>query len=186
MIRTASESDAEELLHIYAYYVENTAVSFEYQVPSVSEFKRRIGKTLEKYPYLVCEHDGTLVGYAYAGPFKEREAYARAVETTIYIARDERGKGFGRELYAALEQALARQNIINLYACIAYPAIEDEYLTMDSVNYHAQLGYRMVGEFYKCGYKFDRWYNMVWMEKCLSEHPGKPLPVIAFGKTEGR
>ena len=73
------------------------------------------------------------------------------------------------------------QNICNLYACIGYPEKEDEYLTKNSVYFHEKLGYRMVGEFYKCGYKFNRWYNMVWMEKFIGEHIGNQLPVKFFG-----
>lgn len=180
MIRIATEDDAERLLEIYAYYVEHTAITFEYEVPSVQEFRERIRRTLGKYPYLVSEQDGTIMGYAYAGAFKERSAYAWAVETTIYIAKDVRKKGFGKELYQALEEALALQNIINLNACIGCPIIEDEYLTRNSVQYHEHMGYRLVGEFYKCGYKFGRWYNMVWMEKCIADHPDRPLPVKVF------
>lgn len=129
MIRIAEESDSKELLEIYAYYVEKTAITFEYEVPSIEAFGERIHKTLKRYPYLVSEKDGRLAGYAYAGPFKERRAYDRSVETTIYIAKDVRGHGFGKELYTALEHALALQNVINLNACIAYPDPEDEYLT---------------------------------------------------------
>lgn len=180
MIRIANENDAEKLLEIYAYYVENTAITFEYEVPSIEEFKRRIRQTLSKYPYLVSEQEGRIVGYAYAGAFNERSAYDWAVETTIYIAKDARKKGFGKELYRALENALALQNIINLNACIGCPIQEDEYLTKNSVQYHEHLGYRFVGEFHKCGYKFGRWYNMVWMEKCISNHPTPPMPVVTF------
>lgn len=180
MIRTATENDAEKLLGIYAYYVENTAITFEYEVPSVDEFRRRICHTLSKYPYLVSEEDGLITGYAYAGVFKERRAYDWAVETTIYIARDARKTGFGKKLYIALENALALQNITNLNACIGVPVIEDEYLTNDSANFHKHMGYRSVGEFHKCGYKFGRWYNMVWMEKIIAEHPDIPPEVRTF------
>ena len=151
MIRIATEDDTERLLEIYAYYVENTAITFEYEVPSAQEFRERIRRTLGKYPYLVSEQDGTIMGYVYAGAFKERSAYAWAVETTIYIDKDARREGLGKELYQALEKALALQNIINLNACIGCPIIEDEYLTRNSVHYHEHLGYRLVGEFFKCG-----------------------------------
>lgn len=129
MIRTATENDAEALLDIYSYYVKNTAITFEYEVPSVDEFRKRIAAVLRKYPYLVSERNGTIVGYTYASPFKDRKAYDWSVETTIYTDKNFRGKGIGKELYTALEHALALQNIINLNACIAYPIIEDEYLT---------------------------------------------------------
>lgn len=86
MIRIAEESDSKELLEIYAYYVEKTAITFEYEVPSIEAFGERIHKTLKRYPYLVSEKDGRLAGYAYAGPFKERRAYDWSVETTIYYS----------------------------------------------------------------------------------------------------
>ena len=185
MIRIATENDAEKLLEIYAYYVENTAITFEYEVPFVDEFRGRIRRTLSKYPYLVAECEGRIVGYAYASAFKERRAYDWAVETTIYIAKDARKRGFGKELYMALENALALQNIINLNACIGYPIIEDEYLTKNSVQYHEHLGYKFVGEFHKCGYKFGKWYNMVWMEKCISKHLDCPLQVMNLDEIRG-
>ena len=102
MIRVAALDDAEELLKIYAPYVRETAITFEYEVPSPEEFRERIAHTLEKYPYLVAEHDGKIVGYAYVSPFKERAAYAWAVETSIYVRREGRRQGVGRALYAAL------------------------------------------------------------------------------------
>lgn len=180
MIRIAAAQDAKELLGIYAPYVEKTAITFEYAIPTVQEFAQRIGHVLEKYPYLVAERDGELVGYAYAGPFKSRPAYDWAVETTVYVREDQKKKGVGRELYRALEQALSLQNILNLNACIAYPEEEDEYLTKDSVRFHEHMGYRLVGEFRKCGCKFGRWYNMVWMEKHIGPHGENPPPVRAF------
>lgn len=180
MIRTATESDAERLLQIYSYYVKNTAISFEYTIPSVEQFKERIKNTLLKYPYFVCVRDGVICGYAYAGAFKMRSAYDRAVETTVYADKNSCKHGIGKELYSALEKALALQNIINLNACIGYPATEDEYLTKNSVEFHKHMGFRFVGEFYKCGYKFNKWYNMVWMEKCILNHPDNPLPVKKF------
>lgn len=180
MLRTANENDADKLLEIYSYYVENTAVSFEYEVPSAEEFRRRIKRTIGRYPYLVSENRGRIVGYAYADSFKERRAYDYAVETAIYIARDMRGKGLGRELYTALENALALQNIINLNACIGYTERSDPYLTKDSAQFHERMGYSLAGKFRKCGYKFGRWYDMIWMEKCISEHPCPPQPVRSF------
>lgn len=179
-IRIATKQDAKKLVEIYAPYVEKTAITFEYEVPTVQEFERRIGHVLEKYPYLVAERNGEIVGYAYAGTFNERAAYDWAVETTVYVREDQKKTGVGRDLYAALEKALDMQNILNLNACIAYPEIEDAYLTKNSVQFHEHMGYRFVGEFYKCGYKFDRWYNMVWMEKHIGEHKDNPPAIKTF------
>jgi len=122
-IRTATEDDAEELLAIYAPYVKQTAITFEYDVPSEDEFRKRISHTLEKYPYLVAEENGKIAGY---------------------------------------------------------PQIDDEYLTKDSVYFHEKLGYHMVGTFHQCGYKFGRWYDMVWMEKFIGEHTKNQAPVILY------
>lgn len=170
IFRNVMKDDVEDLLNIYSYYVANTAITFEYEVPSVEEFSIRVTNTLKKYPFIVAEFNSEIVGYAYAGPFKERPAYDWSVETTIYLSKDCRGKGIGKKLYLALENKLKEQNILNLYACIASPINEDEYLTKDSIEFHQYLGYQIVGEFHKCGYKFERWYNMVWMEKIIGEH----------------
>ncbi|MBN2911462.1 MAG: GNAT family N-acetyltransferase [Coprococcus sp.] len=179
-IRPATEADAEEILNIYAPYVTDTAITFEYDVPTLEEFTGRIHHTLEKYPYLVAVRDGEIIGYAYAGAFYGRTAYDWSAETTIYIKKDCRHSGVGKLLYQALEDALKAQNIINLYACIGYPEVDDEYLTKNSEQFHEHLGYRLIGEFRKCGYKFGRWYHMVWMEKMIGEHQEKPEPVKRF------
>jgi phosphinothricin acetyltransferase len=170
-IRNAEPDDAGRLLAIYAYYVVNTAITFEYDVPSPDEFRDRIGKTLKKYPYLVLEEDGAILGYAYAGPLKDRAAYGHSCEVSIYVDRCARRRGCGRALYEALEERLKAQGILNLYACIADPIDEDEYLTKDSERFHRSMGYVKVGEFHGCGYKFGRWYNMIWMEKIIGDHP---------------
>lgn len=170
VIRAATREDAGSLLKIYSYYVENTAISFEYVAPSLDEFSKRISSTLEKYPYIVLEDDGLIRGYAYAGAFHSRAAYAHCCEVTIYLDHDSKGNGYGKALYEALEKALKKIGIINLYACIADPEVEDEYLTKNSECFHQHMGYTKVGEFHKCGYKFGRWYNMIWMEKMIGEH----------------
>ncbi len=172
-VRSAGPGDAARLREIYAYYVEKTAVTFEYDVPTEEEFRARIGDTLEKYPYLVLEKDGAAVGYAYAGPLKNRAAYARSCEVSVYLDSAERRKGYGRMLYEALEAELEKRGILNLYACIGCPVTEDEYLTHDSERFHGALGFRKVGEFHKCGYKFGRWYDVVWMEKTVGERNEK-------------
>lgn len=180
VIRVAAVEDAEKLLQIYAPYVINTAITFEYEVPTVQEFRKRICHILKRYPYLVAEKNGELLGFAYASAFHERAAYDWAVETSIYICMNRRKMGIGRKLYDCLEKLLKEQGILNLNACIAYPRSEDEYLTKNSVEFHTHLGYRLVGEFYQCGYKFNRWYNMVWMEKQIGEHVSNQPAVKSF------
>ncbi|WP_312651635.1 GNAT family N-acetyltransferase [Aminipila sp.] len=183
-ITMATEADAEELLKVYASYVTNTAITFEYEIPSVAEFSQRIRNILQRYPYIVAVEDNHIVGYAYASAFKERAAYSWAVETTVYLKQDSRGKGLGRKLYVALEDILKRQNIINLNACIAYTADEDAYLDNTSSVFHEHLGYTKVAHFTKCGYKFSTWYDMIWMEKIIGEHSGKPEPFIPITKIQ--
>ena len=128
MIRNATIEDAERLLEIYAYYVKDTAITFEYDVPSLEEFRNRIAGTLKKYPYLVLEDDGIIQGYAYAGAFVGRAAYDRSCEMTIYLDHSSKGRGYGRALYEALEQALKDMGILNLYACIG-DGISDSFLS---------------------------------------------------------
>ena len=169
-IREAAVDDAARLLEIYAFYVEKTAITFEYDVPSLEEFRGRIAHIKERYPYLVIERDGVIEGYAYAGVFKDRAAYDRSCEMTIYLDREAVGEGLGRKLYEALEEALKAQGMLNLYACIGYPDEPDEYLDYNSAQFHEHLGYRTVGTFHQCGYKFGRWYSMIWMEKMIGEH----------------
>ena len=179
-IRVATPDDADALLAVYAPYVTDTAISFECEVPTVEEFRCRIARTLERYPYLVALQDGKIAGYAYAGPFVGRAAYDWSVETSIYVARHARRSGLGRALYTALENILREMGVLNLNACIGYPKKEDEYLTTNSVDYHRHLGYAWVGRFHDSGCKFGRWYDMVWMEKIIGNHPENPEPIRPF------
>ena len=175
-IRMAAAEDAPALLDIYRPYVEHTAITFEYKVPSIEEFAARILRTLQRYPFLIALCGGKAVGYAYASPFKERAAYDWAVETS--------GRGYGKALYDILERLLTAQNILNLNACIAYTAHADEYLDNHSADFHAHLGYHPVGTFHKCGYKFGRWYDMIWMEKMIGAHTSAPEPVHPIGQID--
>ena len=180
-IRPATEQDAAALLKIYAPYVQNTAITFEYTVPTVEEFKARIANTLKKYPYLVAEQNGRPLGYAYTGPFKERAAYEWAVETSIYLDPSARKMGLGRQLYTALEAVSKAQGVLNFNACIACTNQPDEHLNNNSLQFHHHLGFTTVGTFCQCGYKFGIWYNMVWVEKLLAKHPAAlPLKIKLF------
>lgn len=169
-IRDAKITDAKRLLEIYDYYVRNTAITFEYDTPSLEEFVSRMENIMKSYPYLVIERDGRIEGYTYAGVFKNRAAYDWSCETTIYIDHETRKNGMGRMLYEALEERVKDMGILNMYACIGYPESEDEYLTKNSAEFHEHMGFIKVGQFHQCGYKFDRWYDMIWMEKMLGEH----------------
>lgn len=180
-LRLVTTEDAKELVAIYAPYVETTAISFEYETPSVEEFAHRIEEVLERFPYLAAVHEGEIVGYAYAHPYGVRKAYSWAVELSVYIRRDCRGMGIGRKLYEAMEVILKAQNITNLYVLVAGVDEEDEYLTHDSQKFHLAMGYEYVGKLHKAGYKFGRWYDMITMEKIIAPHPEYTQPnVIPF------
>ena len=145
-IRNAAPADAGRILEIYAYYVEHTAISFEYQVPTLTEFQARMKETMERYPYLVAEADGKILGYAYAHPFVGRAAYDWSCELTIYLDPSARRHGLGRKLYEGLEVRLKEMGIQNLYACIGVPEAEDEFLTNNSADFHRHMGFSEVGK----------------------------------------
>ena len=179
-IRNARIADARRILAIYDFYVKNTAITFEYDTPSLDEFKERMKKTMLRYPYLVIEEDGVIQGYAYAGAFVGRAAYDWSCELTVYLDHTRQKCGMGRKIYEALEDALRKMGVLNLYACIGYPEEDDEYLTKNSADFHAHLGFTKVGEFHKCGYKFGRWYHMIWMEKLIGEHGNHQRPITNY------
>lgn len=179
-IRKAALTDAERLLEIYDYYVNNTAITFEYETPMIGEFSSRMEQTMKRYPYLVILQDGKIEGYAYAGPFVGRAAYDWSCEMTIYLDHEAQKQGLGRKLYEALEEALKSMGILNLYACIGYLETPDEYLTTNSADFHAHLGFAEIGHFHQCGYKFDRWYDMIWMEKIIGKHEDNQVPVTKY------
>lgn len=169
-IRKATKADAEAIQTIYAPYVRETAISFEYDVPSVEEMAKRIEEVQKTHPWIVAEEDGKIVGYAYAHAFYGRAAYQWAVETSIYVDRQEKRKGIGKKLHDTLEDRLKKQGILNMNACIAYIEPEEEHLTQDSVRFHERMGYTKVAHFHLCGKKFGRWYDVIWMEKIIGEH----------------
>ena len=168
-IREVRLEDAERLSEIYSYYVLNTAVSFEYEAPSAEEFRKRIEKTIAKFPYLVCEKEGKVVGYVYAGEYSVRDAYAWTATTSIYLDKDYRRQGIGSMLYKEIEQRLKDLGIVNLLAGAAYLEEEDEYLTHDSYNFHTRVGYTKVAHLKGVGKKYDRWYDLIWMQKIINE-----------------
>lgn len=180
VVRVATVEDTEAILNIYAPYVESSAITFEYDVPSIDEFQKRITTTLQRYPYLVAMQNNTICGYAYASPYKTRAAYDWSVETTIYLAPNSKGSGIGRLLYTKLEQLLKAQNVVNLNACIT-PA-SAPYVDATSELFHAKLGYNKVAHFTRCGYKFQRWFDVIWMEKFINDHAKKPAPFIPFSQ----
>ena len=176
-LRGAEAADVPALLEIYAWYVEHTAVTFDVEVPDAAQFLAKLTDIRRRYPYLVLLEDGRIRGYAYAAPLKDRAAYDWSCELSIYLSPGCRGRGLGRRLYAALQEELSRMGMRNLYACIASPREADETLDDASEAFHAAMGFRRCAMFSCCGYKFDRWYDMIWMEKIIGEHP-RQMPAI--------
>ncbi|HFU4110092.1 TPA: N-acetyltransferase family protein [Streptococcus suis] len=159
-IQSAQIEDAADLVAIYAPYVENTAITFETEIPTVADFASRIEKTLEKFPYLVAVEEGQILGYAYASTYYARAAYDWTVELSVYVSREVRGKGIGSLLYAALEEELTARGFKNFLACIALP-------NPASLALHKKRGYEQVAHFKNVGYKFDTWHDIVWLQKSL-------------------
>lgn len=175
ILRLAETSDAKALLQIYAPFVESedrtlSDVSFEYDVPSEEEFAARIADISAKYPYIVCEHEGKLIGYAYAHPYIQRAAYQWGAEVTIYLAPEGQGVGLGRVMYTALEKLLRLQGVLTTYACVTK---SNEH----SVKMHEALGYKIIGTFDNTGFKHGHWLDMVWLEKRIAELPARPAPL---------
>lgn len=173
MIRNALPEDANALLAIYTPYVLNTPITFEVDVPASSDFKERIHSISSKYPYFVAILDKKIVGYAYATAFKGRAAYDWSVETSIYVDESFQGNGIGHVLYAALENALKKQHVRNVCACIVYP-------NPPSIAFHESFGYQTVAHFHKSGYKFDTWHDMIWMEKFINKHSAHPESFVPY------
>ena len=180
-LRPVTESDAAELLAIYGPYIENTAITFEYEIPSTEAFAERIRGITAGFPYIAAVKDGRIIGYAYAKAYHERAAYARTVELSIYLHPECKRCGTGRRLYNALAEVLRLQGILNMVVSITDSADKgDEHNTNDSINFHTRMGFSLIGTMNRCGYKFGKWYNVVYMEKFLGEHTDTPAPVQSF------
>ena len=178
-LRSVTLDDAEAILNIYRNYIENTAITFEHNVPSPEEFRTRIETISQKFPYIAATIDDKLVGYTYAGTFKARAGYDWSVESSIYVDPTFSKRGIGRTLYAKLAEALTRMGIVNIYACVAYASEPDEYVDDNSLDFHQHMGFVKVGEFPYCAYKFNRWYSTIWLVKTLGDHI-KGQPAVSF------
>lgn len=159
-IRDALPGDAAAMAAIYAPYVRETAITFEYEPPGAAEFAARLERVTRCYPWLVLEEGGRVLGYAFADRAFEKAAYAWCADVTIYLASSARGQGRGRALYLALEQRLRAQGIRILYALVTAS-------NEASLAFHAALGYRQVGMLADSGWKLGRWHSVAWLEKRL-------------------
>ena len=168
-IRLATESDAEQVADIYAPNVADTVISFELEPPDALEMRRRIEVTLERYPWLVCERRGRVLGYAYAGAHGSRAAYQWSVDVSVYVHEEARRTGVGRALYASLAAALDLQGFYNAYAGATLP-------NPASVGLHESVGFRPVGVYHGVGYKLGAWHDVVWWHLPLRERVADPDP----------
>ncbi|HQQ89342.1 MAG TPA: N-acetyltransferase family protein [Oscillospiraceae bacterium] len=175
LMRFAAPDDAEQMLAIYAPYIRKTAISFEYEVPSLEEFRGRVDKFTQRYPWLVYERDGEILGYAYGSPNYTRAAYNWTVESSIYLREDCRGTGVGQKLYTALLECLTAMNFYVDYALIN---ASNEV----SLSFHKKFGFREVGRFVNTGYKLGTWQDTVTLEKVLREPEIPPLPILPINR----
>ena len=170
-ITLASESDAPEIAAIYAPFVQNTPISFEYDPPSVGEIASRIRKVREaELPWLVAKDDnGKILGYAYATTHKERKGYQWCVESSVYVDPTSHRSGIGRALYTKLFDVLRQLGYQNVYAGATLPNEKTE-------RFHESFGFKVAGQYQNVGYKLGRWHNTVWWHLSLGDPSPDPKP----------
>lgn len=177
-LRLARPDDAAEIQGIYAPVVEETVSSFEEVAPSAAEMRRRIERTLERLPWLVCEHGGAVVGYTSAHAHRQRAAYRWAVDTSVYVAESDRGHGVGRGLYEALFGILRAQGYVHAYAGTTLPNPASEGL-------HEAVGFEAVGTYPQIGYKDGTWHDVRWWHRPLGELPETPDEPVSIDEVVG-
>lgn len=177
MIRLATLADVPEILEIYKPYILHTAITFEYDIPTLSQFEARFLDVTSHCPWLVWEENGAVLGYAYAHPAFERAAYQWAADLAIYLAPEAQGKGIGKGLYQTLTQLLTKQGYRLAYGVVTSA-------NEKSCRFHEALGFVKQAQFPDCGYKFNQWYGTIWYEKRLSEDPPTEPP-IPFPQLKG-
>lgn len=171
--RLATTDDAEALQAIYAPYVD-TSITFECICPTVEEFRKRIEERICVYPYIVCEEDGVPVGYAYASRLFTRQAYDWAVELSVYLSQDCRGRGLGRALYDRLLTLLEMQGVRSAHGKVTEPNEKSDKL-------HLSMGFRLVGVMDNVGFKLGQWRDVAHYEKLLGDFSCAPEPIKAIG-----
>ena len=178
--RFATENDAEKILAIYKPYVENTTITFEYNVPTIEKFRERIREILKDYPYIVCEYGNEIVGYAYAHRIWSRAAYQWDAELSIYTNEKYAGNGIGKKLYGILLEILKLQNVVNVYGLLTYPNKSSEKL-------HNYFGFKKVAFFENVGFKFGKWIGVTWFEKAINpyfENPDSIKRILEIDESE--
>ena len=162
-IRDVVPEDAERIQEIYLPYVADTVISFEITVPGKSEMKKRIQKLLANaFPYIVAENEtGTVVGYAYADKFGEREAYRYSFIVSIYLDMEVQSKRIGQKLYDELEKRMKKMGIVQVLSAITGK-------NEKSLKFHEKNGFTKIGHFPNVGYKMGEWHDIIWMNKTIN------------------
>ena len=177
IIRLATAADAEGILAIYAPYITNTSFTFESEVPTVKDFAERIESYLLNWPWLVCDDNGRIAGYAYAGRYRERIGYQWCVESSVYIHDDYMRRNIARALYTALFEILKQQGYRNVYAVINTP--NDR-----SVRLHESLGFTWFANYENVGYKLGKWKTVGWWQLIINEYTDEPPAPVKFEKMD--
>lgn len=167
--RMATAQDAAAILAIYAPYILQTPITFEYEVPTLEAFTERVRHISHDYPYLVCEQAGKIIGYGYASAYHERAAYQWDADLSIYFAPEATGHGLGRQMLLKLVEILKLQGVRHVYSCVTHP-------NKPSERMHAALGFRTVGRFLQAGYKCGAWHDVTWFEKTIAPCDAHPAP----------
>lgn len=173
-IRFATVSDSKMIRKIYSQYID-TPITFEYVLPSEAEFTERVKEIITIYPYLVCEENGHIIGYAYAHRQKERMAYQWNAELSVYLDNAYVARGIGRKLYSILIELLKMQGIKTIYGGVTIPNKKSETL-------HLALGFNLIGIYHNTGYKCGKWHDVAWFEKEIAPYGQNPQPVIPIHK----
>lgn len=176
LIRMATSEDAEAILNIYAYYIEHTTITFEIEVPTISAFRERMARIMAQFPWMVCEIDGEVAGYAYASSHGERAAYRWSADLSVYIHEKFHRRGIASRLYNEVIELLRKQGYYTVYAGVSTPNPRSE-------EFHTSCGFRCLGEFKNVGYKLGQWLGVAWYELPIGvygKEPEEPKPVDAI------
>ena len=169
VVRDAVPGDAVRCAEIYAPYVRDTAISFETEAPDSAELTRRIEAAQRDHAWLVLEDAGTVIGYAYGGPFMSRAAYRWSATVSVYLDAGRRRSGGGRVLYESLFDRLAARGFRLLLAAVTVPNEASEGL-------HRALGFQPAGTYRRVGWKQGRWHDVAWYQLHLGDDaPPEPL-----------
>jgi L-amino acid N-acyltransferase YncA len=173
VVRIATKEDAPGMLNIYTPFILNSGITQETEAPTVEDFQKRILANLEERPWLVCEIDKEIAGYAYAGKHRDRKGYQWCTEPSVYLSEKYFGLGISNALYRALFDILKLQGYVNAYAVITLP--NDR-----SIAFHKKFGFDYLTTYKKIGYKLGQWHDVGWMFYEINSHANEPLDPIKF------